>query len=193
MKKINLQLFADGEGDAGIVENPSEQSGQGADASSESGQEQPKTYTQDEVEKLKQELSQEKERQYQQSLQEAIKSAIDEEKRKAKLPKDKLEQEEKQKLLDEIESLKNEKMTSELKEKALIKLTQQSLPNTFLNFVMGADEKAISDNITSLKAEFDKAVQSQVEQRLKGKTPTSGGNAGASNAVEVEFEKALGI
>ena len=65
------------------------------------------------------------------------------------------------------------------------------MPNSFLNFIIGADEKATMDNISAVKTAFDNAVQAQVEERLKGKTPTVGNTSGDS--IQNEIEKALGL
>ena len=47
-------------------------------------------------------------------------------------------------------------------------------------------------NITAIKTAFDSAVQSQVEERLKGKTPNIS-NASNSDNLQNEIEKALGL
>lgn len=196
-RKLNLQLFA---ADTGIVGNS-----QGADTSantvqnSNDGDNQnsnvdgnTKTYTEDDIAKLKEDWTKEQESSYQSKLKDGIAKAIEEEKRLSKLSKDEKDAEEKQKLLSRIESLEKEKELGILKEKALNALSEQKLPNSFLNFVIGADEKATLDNISTIKSAFDSAVQSQVEERLKGKTPVVG-NATQIDDIQSEFEKALGL
>lgn len=190
---INLQFFAEDDKETGGANSQNQDAGNiNANANEDVNKEKEtqdtqKTYTQDEVEKLKQELSKEKDSE----IQEAVQKALDEEKRKAKLTKDELEKEEKTKLLEEIETLKNEKQVSILKETALNKLLEEKLPNSFLKFVMGENEKVIAENITDLKTEFDKAVQAQVEERLKGKTPTFGSNITTDDEISKKFANAL--
>lgn len=190
---INLQFFAEDDKETGGANSQNQDAGNiDANANEDVNKEKEtqdtqKTYTQDEVEKLKQELSKEKDSE----IQEAVQKALDEEKRKAKLTKDELEKEEKTKLLEEIETLKNEKQVSILKETALNKLLEEKLPNSFLKFVMGENEKVIAENITDLKTEFDKAVQAQVEERLKGKTPTFGSNITTDDEISKKFADAL--
>lgn len=190
---INLQFFAEDDKETGGANSQNQDAGNiDANANEDVNKEKEtqdtqKTYTQDEVEKLKQELSKEKDSE----IQEAVQKALDEEKRKAKLTKDELEKEEKTKLLEEIETLKNEKQVSILKETALNKLLEEKLPNSFLKFVMGENEKVIAENITDLKTEFDKAVQAQVEERLKGKTPTFGSNITTDDEISKKFANAL--
>lgn len=196
-RKLNLQLFA---ADTGTVGNL-----QGADASENTVQNNndgdnqnsnadgnTKTYTADDITRLKQEWEKEQESNYQSKLKDGIAKAIEEEKRLSKLSKDEKDAEEKQKLLSRIESLEKEKELGILKEKALNALSEQKLPNSFLSFVIGADEKATFDNISAIKSAFDSAVQAQVEERLKGKTPVVG-NATQIDDIQSEFEKALGL
>jgi len=196
-RKINLQLFAADTGAGG--------NSQGADTSANTGQDSnagdnqganidggTKTYTEDDITKLKDEWAKEQESSYQSKLKDGIEKAIEEEKRLSKLSKDEKDAEEKQKLLSRIESLEKEKELGILKEKALNALSEQKLPNSFLSFVIGADEKATFDNISAIKSAFDSAVQSQVEERLKGKTPVVG-NVTQIDDIQSEFEKALGL
>ena len=150
-----------------------------------------KTYTQDDIAKLKEDWTKEQESNYQSKLKEDIAKAIEEEKRLSKLSKDEKDAEEKQKLLSRIESLEKEKELGILKEKALNALSEQKLPNSFLSFVIGADEKATLDNISAIKLAFDSAVQSQVEERLKGKTPDISNTGGKSDNIAGQFANAL--
>ena len=196
-RKINLQLFATDTGAGGnsqgadtsanTVQNSNDGDNQNSNADGNT-----KTYTADDISKLKEEWTKEQESSYQTKLKEDISKAIEEEKRLSKLSKDEKDAEEKQKLLSRIESLEKEKELGIVKEKALNALSEQKLPNSFLNFVIGADEKATLDNISAIKSAFDSAVQSQVEERLKGKTPTVG-NATQIDDIQSEFEKALGL
>ena len=195
-RKINLQLFAADTGAGG--------SSQGTDTSANTVQNNNdvdnqnsnvdgiiKTYTQDDIAKLKEDWAKEQESSYQSKLKEDIVKAIEEEKRLSKLSKDEKDAEEKQKLLSRIESLEKEKELGILKEKALNSLSEQKLPNSFLNFVIGADEKATFDNISAIKSAFDSAVQAQVEERLKGKTPNISNTGGKSDDIATQFANAL--
>ena len=196
-RKLNLQLFAADNGAGG--------NSQGADTSANTVQNNndgdnqnsnvdgnTKTYTEDDIVKLKEDWAKEQESSYQTKLKEDITKAIEEEKRLSKLSKDEKDAEEKQKWLSRIESREKEKELGILKEKALNALSEQKLPNSFLNFVIGVDEKATLDNISAIKSAFDSAVQAQVEERLKGKTPVVG-NATQIDDIQSEFEKALGL
>ena len=196
-KKLNLQLFAADNGAVGGNTQADTSANTGQDSNAGDNQNSnadgnTKTYTADDIAKLKEDWAKEQESSYQSKLKEDIAKAIEEEKRLSKLSKDEKDAEEKQKLLSRIESLEKEKELGILKEKALNALSEQKLPNSFLNFVIGADEKATMDNISAIKSAFDLAVQSQVEERLKGKTPVVG-NATQIDDIQSEFEKALGL
>lgn len=197
-RKINLQLFAQDTGGAGgnaqaadisanTEQNENTGDNQGSNAYSNA-----KTYTEDDINKMKESWAKEQEDSYQTKLKDEIAKAIEEEKRLSKLSKDEKDAEEKQKLLSKIETLEKEKELNILKQKALNVLSDQKLPNSFLSFVIGANEKATLDNISDIKSAFDIAVQAQVEERLKGKTPNISNNTGTKNEdVGVQFANAL--
>ena len=195
-RKINLQLFAADTGAVGswqgadisanTVQNSNDGDNQNSNVDGNT-----KTYTEDDITKLKEDWAKEQESSYQSKLKDGIEKAIEEEKRLSKLSKDEKDAEEKQKLLSRIESLEKEKELGILKEKALNALSEQKLPNSFLSFVIGADEKATLDNISAIKSAFDSAVQSQVEERLKGKTPEISNTGGKSDNIAGQFANAL--
>ena len=113
-RKINLQLFAADTGAGGnsqgadtfanTVQNSNAGDNQGANIDGGT-----KTYTEDDITKLKDEWAKEQESSYQSKLKDGIEKAIEEEKRLSKLSKDEKDAEEKQKLLSRIESLEKEK------------------------------------------------------------------------------------
>ena len=194
-RKLNLQLFAADTGAGGNLQgadtsaNTVQNNNDGDQNSNADGN--TKTYTADDITRLKQDWAKEQESSYQTKLKEDIAKAIEEEKRLSKLSKDEKDAEEKQKLLSRIESLEKEKELGILKEKALNALSEQKLPNSFLSFVIGADEKATLDNISAIKSAFDSAVQAQVEERLKGKTPDISNTGGKSDNIAGQFANAL--
>ena len=195
-RKLNLQLFATDTGTVGNSQCADTSANTGQDSNSGDNQNSnadgnTKTYTEDDITKLKEDWAKEQESSYQTKLKEDIAKAIEEEKRLSKLSKDEKDAEEKQKLLSRIESLEKEKELGILKEKALNALSEQKLPNSFLNFVIGADEKATFDNISVIKSAFDSAVQEQVEERLKGKTPNISNIGGKSDDIAEQFANAL--
>ena len=53
-------------------------------------------------------------------------------------------------------------------------LADSGLPAEFRDMVTGRDKAETQENVKMLKTRFDAAVQAQVEERLKGKTPPGG-------------------
>ncbi|MGP1599175.1 DUF4355 domain-containing protein [Peptoanaerobacter stomatis] len=197
-RKLNLQLFGADDGGAGgnaqstdISANTGQNDGTGNSKES-NAVDNAKTYSEEDIEKLKESWAKEQEEGYQTKLKDEIAKALEEEKRLSKLSKDEKDAEEKQKLLSKIETLEKEKELNILKQKALNALSEQKLPNSFLDFIIGVDEKATMGNITAIKTAFDSAVQSQVEERLKGKTPNISNDTGSKNEdVDTQFANAL--
>ncbi len=69
----------------------------------------------------------------------------------------------------------------ELKAETKGMLSKANLPTSFTEFIIGADTESTQKNVDALKDAFDKAVQKQVEARLKGKTPKTGSGSGSSS------------
>ena len=74
-------------------------------------------------------------------------------------------------------------------------LSKANLPQTFADFVIGADAESTQKNVDALSAAFSKAVQEQVEQRLKGRTPSTGSGSGSHDSDEIDdiINRTLGL
>ncbi len=55
-------------------------------------------------------------------------------------------------------------------------LGEAKLPVSFAELLTGKDAETTKSNIEAFKTEYDKAVQAEVEQRMKGKAPAMGQN-----------------
>lgn len=80
----------------------------------------------------------------------------------------------------------------ELKADARELLAEKDVPAEFLDMLVGKDLEATKGNIDAFKKQFDAAVQSQVEKRLAGKTPSGGSGAAAASeddAMAAEIAK----
>ena len=119
----------------------------------------------------------------------AIEEAIKEAEKMAKLNEEeryKLEREkERAELEKERASFLREKLMLET-EKALVK---DNLPAGFAKFLVGADEETINEAITQFKEFHQATVQADVDERLKGKSPKTGGTAPQSRYTREEVEK----
>lgn len=186
---MDLQLFAE-KGEEGTLP----QAG-GSDApqqnppAEEKKEEPPKTYTEEELSKIKEEIQ----KAHQEELKKATKDGMSEAERLAKLSDKERKEEEHKKLLQELETLRAEKQQSALKEQAVKLLEQEGMGSDFAQMVMGQSEEEIARNVQTLKAAFDKAVSEKVKERLSGSTPQTGNAGNTQNSVQSEFEKALRI
>ena len=102
----------------------------------------------------------------------------------AKMSEDERKQYELQRRLDDLEKKEQAMATRELKNEAIKTLTEKGLPAAVADFVLGENAEATAKRIDTFKTTFDQAVQAAVEERLKGKTPVTGGGAGAPTAAE---------
>ena len=74
---------------------------------------------------------------------------------------------------------------------AKVLLTAQELPDEFLEMVLGSDKKETEEKVKVFKQHYDAAVQTQVEKRLKGTTPSTGtGSTGMSGTEALAAEVA---
>ncbi|WP_158281641.1 DUF4355 domain-containing protein [Sporanaerobacter acetigenes] len=175
LKGINLQLFAD-EGEE-VKETDDIQ-----DKAVE-GKEETKTYTQEELDtKLQSETDK--------RVTEALKTARAkwEKEYEEKLVKEKKEAERLSKLsADEREKelIKQKQLELEEKEKAIqyrelqldtVKvLADENLPAGFAEFLIQNDAETTNENIKKFKKEWQEALTKEVDERIKGKSPSIGG------------------
>lgn len=169
---------ATGEG----VEN-ADNGGEGTEKEEESGQD-PEKETQKEKtydEKFLQKLQEESKSATEKAVEEALKLA-------AMTPEEKGEYEKSQK---EQQLVKREQEIAlrELQADTKELLVENKLSANLLDIVIGRDLEETRAKITSFRAEFDKAVQEKVVERMKGKTPSTGtGNTGMSAATSMSAE-----
>lgn len=130
-------------------------------------QEEEKTFTQDELDEILQKrLSREKSK-WEKEKEEAAKEA----ERLAKLSADEREKELNKKRDEELAKTKAELERVYLEQDTIERLSDEGLSISFKSFLMQENAETTNENIKTFKAEFDKAVQDEVEKRLVGKTP----------------------
>lgn len=128
------------------------------------------------------------------SSKEDIAALVAEEIKKASMTpeeKEKYEVAEREKKLADREALITQR---ELQADAKELLAENGLPAGFRDMVLGKDKEETVKNVKALKAQFDAAVQAQVETRLKGKTPSVGSGisgSGAKDTLLAEVESYL--
>lgn len=69
-------------------------------------------------------------------------------------------------LQQEIENIKREKAMAELNAIKLSELSNNGLPNTFANYVVGDSEEAIRESILGLKSTFETTVAEAVKKKV---------------------------
>lgn len=57
-------------------------------------------------------------------------------------------------------------------------LEENGLPDSFVDMVLSEDAETTKNNIGAIKAEFDKAIEAAVNEKLKGNNPKAGGRTG---------------
>ena len=184
-RHINLQLFAESQATQGDGAN-TPQTGEGQTQGAE-----PKTYTEEELATLKAQWEKASAEKHTAEIEKAKQDAVKEAERVAKLSADDKKAEEFKKLEDKVKLLEDEKALSALKEEAREMLGKENLPGEFLEFILGNTSEKTSENIKSLKKVFDDSLQKAVEERMKGKTPSGGGNTTTEVSVQEQFASAL--
>lgn len=170
--KLNLQFFAENEGDS---ENTNEDDNKESENDNDSKQE---TYTKNEVDsaisKAVDSALKKRERKHQQELENAREEARKKAESYAKLT----EKEKRDKEIEEREQALAEKEKEfklrELKSDVESDLKDKGLPTSFAESLIHLeDNEKISDVVKEIKADFDNAVQEQVKEVTRQSTPSN--------------------
>ena len=153
------------------------------------GNDTPKTLTQDEVNAIVQKEKADAKAKYEKEIEKARAEAKAEAERIAKLTQEEREKELAEQQKQALASKEKELTLRENKLEGLSKLTEAKIPTTFIDFVMSEDKEQMGKNIESFKTEWDKAINAEVENRLKGDTPKApqGGSNGGATEVVTQF------
>ena len=170
--KLNLQFFAESEGDS---EKTNENDNKESENDNDSKQE---TYTKNEVDsaisKAVDSALKKRERKHQQELEYAREEARKKAESYAKLT----EKEKRDKEIEEREQALAEKEKKfklrELKSDVESDLKEKGLPTSFAESLIHLeDNEKISDVVKEIKADFDTAVQEQVKEATRQSTPSN--------------------
>lgn len=175
-KKFRMFLSPEDDGGASSGIETSEQNNQEENQQSQTDT---KSYTQEDIAKLQEKFETDKQ------------AAIEEALKKAKMTADEKAKYEQETKLKEIEEREKQIALRELKADTMKILAQKNIPSNMLDFLVGEDLEKTKSNIDSFKVEFDKALQTQLEERLKGKAPSLS-NINSNNTISEQFKKALG-
>ena len=161
--RMNVQLLANEGGDE-PTENPVDnEQGQQDAPSTEPTQPQEKTFTQDEVNALIEKRLARAMAKMESDRKEAEELAkLSEAERQKKLFEKQVAEFEATKKAFEAEKMLNETMTQ---------LSQRGLSTSFAELLRADDAESTLENINNFEAEFNRAVEARVSERLKGATP----------------------
>jgi hypothetical protein len=181
MFKIHLQLFAEEPKD-----DPKEES---KEPPKDESKEEPKAYSEEEVQKRVQSETDKRVTQALKTAQEKweaeFKSKIEQERKEAerlaKLSGEEKEKELLEKAKKEIEERERALRLKELKLDAIDILTDKKLPVKFADMLLKDNAETTMENIKVFEKEWKEAIESAVNERLKGTTPKVGGSGGTEH------------
>lgn len=169
---MNLQMFAEEQ------KSDDQQSGQNQEEENQQNQteddkQKEKTFTRDDLAKM---IAAEKSK-WEKEKEVEIEKQRNEAARLAKLSKDDREKEEEQKRLAKIEEREKNVLRAELRMETIKQLSNEGLPESFVDMVLAEDADQIKENISTVRKSFDNAVEAEVNKRLAQKAPRIGGNS----------------
>lgn len=112
-----------------------------------------------------------------------LKNLLDDEIKK-RFPKTDPKDLELEKLKNEIEQMKAEKLKEQLTNKALKIANEKKLPTEIVDFMLGKDEETTIQNLAKLETVFNARLQELVKEKVKDNAyvpPKSDGNTGDNN------------
>lgn len=166
--KFDLQLFNDGEG-AEPIEDKTE----------------PKTYTEEELQKIADKRVTEAIKKREEKLRAEMQEQIEKERKEAEELAKLSEKEKADRLFaqqrEEFEKQKLEFEKAKLELEATKILDERKIPARFVKYVVADTAENTMANIESFEKEWKEAIQAEIELRLKGKTPQKGDSTGIYN------------
>ena len=183
MKLFDLQLFADGEAaDAGAAENGAQNGGEKPDAGNQAEPqakpESGKKYTDAEVNAIIDRKFAEWQKKQQKAVDEAAKLAEMNAQEKAEYERDELRK--------ELDALKKQSALAGMMKTARKMLSDAgiSASDELLSMLVNENAEATKSAVDGFAAEFKKAVDAAVKDRLRGDPPKRGSGSGAAMTKE---------
>ena len=147
-------------------------SGEGAGAGGE------KMFKQAEVNQIVSERLARENKNIEQRIADAVTSAVAETERKAKMTADERKKAEEAEAERKLKERENQITVRELRAGAMEKLAEKGLPKSLADVLVYTDAKTCEESMTALETAFRAAVQSGVDERLRGGNPPGGGGKG---------------
>lgn len=167
------------------------------DPSKEPGTEDKVTMTPEEFEAAKQEAAEKeaerrvakvlskKQAEWQEAKDKELEEAKSEAAKLAKMSAEERAKAEADKRQGELEKREKAINLREYRYEAKHQLEENGLPDSFVDMVLSEDAETTKNNIGAIKAEFDKAIEAAVNEKLKGNNPKAGGRTGALTKGEI--------
>jgi len=137
-----------------------------------------KTFTQEDFDKQLSKTLAEKEAKLERKLEERLAKELEERERQAKLSAEEKEAEERKKREQATAAKEREITLRENRADARELLQEKNISTELVDFVVDVDADKTKENINALEAAFLKAVETGVNDRLKGQTPEEKSNNG---------------
>lgn len=118
------------------------------------------------------------EREYQLKAEKAKKEA----ERLSKLSEEERAKEEQEAMKKELETKEKELNRKELKLEMVKVLADRNLPVEFMDYLIADDNESTMERIKTFDKQFKKAVETAVNEKLKGKAPKAGSTGSGNNA-----------
>lgn len=148
----------------------------------------PATYTQEQLDQIKADWEKDLQTKLDAAAQTAKQEGISEADRLAKMTETERLQEQLKAAQAENAKYKTGEAKTKLEAEAVKVLADEKLPAEFAKMVMSDHAEGIKENIKQVKATFDAAVQAEVENRLKSKTPSAGGASTETDDITAQVK-----
>lgn len=157
------------------------------------GVETPKSYTQDDLNRIAAKTREEERQKAEKLTQDAIKKALEDERRQAKLSEEERNKELLEKQRTESEAREREITIRENRADAKEQFAELKLPMKLVEFVVDSDKEAMTEKINNFKSSWEEALKEAVQTQLKGETPKDAGIKSDSAKADTEIKPATMI
>lgn len=173
-KSINLQLFAEPEGEGGAEEKGSEQSGDDGDNKADKPTGAEKTYTEAELNAIVEQRLADERQKADEEKSEAEKLANMNAQEKAEYERDQLQ--------EKLNQLENEKAIAQMTSTARKMLSDAGInvPDEIVSVLVSKEADKTKTTVDGFVTSFNKAVENAVKDVLKGAPPKAGEAAGVT-------------
>lgn len=179
--KMNLQFFAEDEGSAGGASDDGGKPDGGVTFSDEQ---------QAKINEILQDHLGKAQVKFEQSTKEQVAAAIENYKKQSGMTDEQRKQEEDDATAKRIAELEGQIEQRKLIDHAKAKAVEKSVPESLADWAVGASDEETDARLEALSKEFNKRVQAEVEERLKGKT-TPGAGGGSAGGKEGSYGERL--